>query len=124
MKIIIRPVMDPQREVDLTNRIVAAIAEELWRLYGGNEQLNWLEAEQHLQRIVGGVRGEAAETVLVTMSSRTEPDVPGRSGCPRPPAGAGRRARQAGRVRRSLEEFAGSVCSPLQPAREVVAAAG
>jgi len=59
MRLVIRPVMDPQREIDLTHRLTAAIAEELWRLFGGNEQLNWVEAEMHLQRLVAEVRLEA-----------------------------------------------------------------
>lgn len=62
MRIIIRPVADRQREIDLTQRLIAAIAEELWRLFGGNEQLNWLEAEMHLRTIVGQARAEACAT--------------------------------------------------------------
>ncbi len=58
MRLVIRPVQDPQREIDLTHRLTAAIAEELWSLYGGNEQLNWVEAELHLQRLVESVRGQ------------------------------------------------------------------
>jgi hypothetical protein len=65
MRILVRPVIDPQREIDMTHRLIAAIAEELWRLYRGNEQLNWLEAELHLQRIVGGVRTQAREAEMV-----------------------------------------------------------
>lgn len=65
MKIIVRPILDPQREIDLTHRLVAAIAEELWRLFGGNEKLNWIEAEWHLQRIVAQARAEARETAVV-----------------------------------------------------------
>lgn len=61
MRIIIRPTLEPQREVDVTTRLTAAIAEELWRLYGGNDKLNWLEAERHLQRIVGEARAAARE---------------------------------------------------------------
>jgi hypothetical protein len=64
MKIIVRPILDPQREIDLTHRLVAAIAEELWRLFGGNETLNWIEAEWHLQRIVAQARAEAREMVV------------------------------------------------------------
>lgn len=64
MKIIVRPVVDPQREIDLTHRLVSAIAEELWNLYGGNEELNWLEAERHLQRLIGEAREEADETTF------------------------------------------------------------
>jgi hypothetical protein len=59
MKVIIRPVLEPSREIDLTRRLVEVIAEELWKLYGGNEGVNWLEAEQHLEHIVGSVRAEA-----------------------------------------------------------------
>jgi hypothetical protein len=62
MKIIIRPAMEPQHEIDVTQRLVAAIAEELWRVSGGNDRLNWLEAEAHLQRIVGDARAEASVT--------------------------------------------------------------
>lgn len=59
MRIVIRPVLEPQRELDVTRRLISAIAEELWRLYGGNEQLNWLEAEQHLRGIVGQTQADA-----------------------------------------------------------------
>lgn len=52
MRIVIRPVVEPQREIDLTRCLVTAIAEELWCRNGGNDQLNWIEAELHLQRIV------------------------------------------------------------------------
>lgn len=62
MKLVIRPIQDRQRELDVTHRLVSAIADELWKLYGGNDQLNWLEAELHLQRIVGRARAEARET--------------------------------------------------------------
>lgn len=65
MKIIVRPILDPQREIDLTHRLVAAIAEELWRLFGGNDALNWIEAERHLQQIVAQARVEADETAVV-----------------------------------------------------------
>lgn len=59
MKITVRPSAAPDEEIDLTGRLVAAIAEELWKLHGGNDRLNWLEAEMHLQRIIGQVREEA-----------------------------------------------------------------
>jgi hypothetical protein len=58
MRITVHPLMEPKREIDLTYRLIAAIAEELWRRYGGNAQLNWLEAEEHLRRIIGEVRAE------------------------------------------------------------------
>jgi hypothetical protein len=56
MRVTIRPVLDPAQEIDVTDRLVAAIAGELWRLYGGNDKLNWLEAELHLQTIVEQAR--------------------------------------------------------------------
>jgi hypothetical protein len=68
VKIIVRPILDPQREIDLTHRLVAAIAEELWRLCGGNDKLNWIEAEWHLQRIVGQSIDEAREAQMVAPS--------------------------------------------------------
>lgn len=62
MRITVRPVADPKREIDLTSHLVSAIAAELWRLYGGNDQLNWLEAESHLRRIVGEAQANASAT--------------------------------------------------------------
>jgi hypothetical protein len=74
MKIIVRPIAEPECEIDMTHRLVAAIAEELWRLYGGNEHLNWIEAERHLERIVADARREAKETdFLVLDAPRAEP---------------------------------------------------
>jgi hypothetical protein len=53
MNIVIRPVLEPRSEIDITRRLTAAIAEELWLRFGGNALLNWLEAEHHLKRIAG-----------------------------------------------------------------------
>lgn len=39
------------RELDLTHALVSAVAHELWKHVGGNEVVNWLEAE----RIVAGL---------------------------------------------------------------------
>ncbi len=52
MKIMIRPMQDSLTQVDVTHRVVSAIAHELWERYGGNEQLNWLEAESHVRRLL------------------------------------------------------------------------
>jgi len=105
MRIIIRPIMDRQREIDLTQRLIAAIAEELWRLYGGNEQLNWLEAEMHLQRIVGETRAEARETRVrfapppILKAGRVTPRADReRTGKGRATADAGSRRRSVRRV--------------------------
>lgn len=63
MKVTVRPTTDPQREIDLTHSLVSAIAKELWRLYGRNDRLNWLEAELHLQQIVQQAREDAQKEV-------------------------------------------------------------
>lgn len=51
MPITIKPSMLPERELDLTQALTAAVAHELWKHCGGNEVVNWLEAE----RIVAGL---------------------------------------------------------------------
>lgn len=62
MKLLIRPLRDRQRELDVTHRLVSAIAEELCRRYGGNDTLNWLEAEGHLRTLIGPGRDGTHET--------------------------------------------------------------
>ncbi len=74
MRFIIRPTADPADQVDLTERLTAAIAEELHRRYGGNERLNWFEAELHLQRILAGSslsRHEPARRATLARTRRT-----------------------------------------------------
>ena len=46
MPIMIRPSMAPDRELDLTKALTAAVAHELWKQCGGNDVVNWLEAER------------------------------------------------------------------------------
>jgi hypothetical protein len=58
MRITVRPMLDPQREIDLTERLVAAIAGEISRTCGGNDQLNWIEAESHLRQLVSDAKAE------------------------------------------------------------------
>ncbi|HMN41264.1 MAG TPA: hypothetical protein PKE29_10490 [Phycisphaerales bacterium] len=124
MKLLIRTIQEPEREHDVTRRLVAAIAEELWRLYGGNDQLNWLEAELHLQRIVGQARADARETRVILV------DRPGASGAPaadarQGPGKPGRRDRASpnrtprnntGRVR-TRSSAPGPGGAPEQPTR-------
>lgn len=70
MRITIRPIQTPHHELDVTHCLVSAIAEEIWRLYGGNGELNWLEAERHLQRIVEEARALATEAPLTRVTDR------------------------------------------------------
>ncbi|MCC6678306.1 MAG: DUF2934 domain-containing protein [Phycisphaerales bacterium] len=53
MRIVIRPFAEPEVEIDVTHRMIAAIAEALWVERGGNDVVNWLEAERHLARLLG-----------------------------------------------------------------------
>jgi hypothetical protein len=57
MRIVIRPSASPERELDVTGAIVAAVAHELWKHGGGNEVLNWVEAERHVARLIPGASG-------------------------------------------------------------------
>jgi hypothetical protein len=106
MKVIVRPVTDPECEIDITQRLVAAIAEELWRLYGGNDELNWIEAECHLERIVGAARAEAKGTVVVQRRGVDRPGAaPARESAGEPAACAEcprRRPREARRSERGV----------------------
>lgn len=72
MRVVLHPMVEPLREIDITQRLVSAIAEELWRLYGGNNDLNWLEAEAHLRQIVGETR-DAAAVAEATFTGATKP---------------------------------------------------
>src|SRR5262245_3228842 len=42
----IRPAAAPDRQIDLARALTAAVAHELWNHCGGNEVVNWLEAER------------------------------------------------------------------------------
>lgn len=66
MRITIRPRAEPQREIDITTRLIAVIAEELHHLYGGNDLLNWLEAEQQLEAILSGRLVDAQRRIAET----------------------------------------------------------
>ena len=47
-RIVIRPFFGPTEGLDITDILIAAVARELSRRYGGNEPLNRLEAERLL----------------------------------------------------------------------------
>jgi len=83
MRFVIRPVQDPQREIDLTRSLTAAIAEQLWLRYRGNERLNWLEAELHLQRFVESLRGQAkTESIEKARTDERQDHISARSVAP------------------------------------------
>lgn len=52
MRLIIRPMFGPSAGIDITHRVVTLIAQELWRLHGGNDVVNWLEAERLLDQAI------------------------------------------------------------------------
>jgi len=52
MRLIIRPMFGPPAGIDITHRVVTLIAQELWRLHGGNDVVNWLEAERLLDQAI------------------------------------------------------------------------
>jgi hypothetical protein len=54
MRLVIRPISEPTHVVDVTDRVVRVIAEELQRSVGGNHVLNMLEAERAVQALLSG----------------------------------------------------------------------
>lgn len=50
--LLIRPSNAPDRTIDLTKAITAAVAHELWCQTGGNEVVNWIEAERFVRGLV------------------------------------------------------------------------
>ncbi len=93
MKVTIRPTADPTREHDITRALISAIAYELSVLHGGNDELNWLEAERHLARVLphGQDQQEAALPPSGACDTPAPPDPrrllandpPACPGCPR-----------------------------------------
>lgn len=81
MPITIRPSLSPDREVDVTSAVTAAVAYELWRHCGGNAVVNWLEAERIVAKL-GGRHARRASAV-----------------------GGRRAAEQEGAARRRRQEF-------------------
>jgi hypothetical protein len=58
MRLVIRPAAAPAAAIDVTHAVVAAIARELSRFHGGNDTLNWLEAEQIVTDLLRRANGE------------------------------------------------------------------
>jgi hypothetical protein len=45
---VVHPICGPPDGLDVTESLIGAIAHELWKLHGGNDVLNWIEAESML----------------------------------------------------------------------------
>jgi hypothetical protein len=45
--------LGPVDGIDVTSALTRAVAEELWKLHGGNDVMNWLEAERLLGEALG-----------------------------------------------------------------------
>lgn len=61
LRVVIYPVHGPDEGVDVTNALVEAIAMILWKLQGGNEPVNRLEAEMLLEKAMANP-SDAGET--------------------------------------------------------------
>src|SRR5438874_1215763 len=63
MRLTVRTTSAPDRPIDVTHAVTAAIAHELWVRAGGNEVLNWVEAERLVASLAAAAtprRGSAA----------------------------------------------------------------
>lgn len=47
-RVVVHPTCGPPDGIDVTESLIEAIAHELWKLHGGNDVLNWIEAEAML----------------------------------------------------------------------------
>src|SRR5262245_54199637 len=52
-RIVLRPMLGPRQGLDVTEAVTRAIAQELWNMHGGNDVMNWLEAERLLNEFLG-----------------------------------------------------------------------
>lgn len=59
--VVVYPVHGPDEGIDVTSALVDTIAMILWKLQGGNEPVNQLEATMLLERAMAG-RTDASET--------------------------------------------------------------
>ena len=75
MRIVIRPSTAPDRELDITQALVAAVAAELWKTFGGNDVVNWMEAERQVALLLTpadhALPGRAAEPARQKPVGRT-----------------------------------------------------
>jgi len=82
MPLKITPSSAPNREIDLTGTLTRAVAEELWRNFGGNEVLNWMEAERFVQSLQ--VQPQPSSTPSSPHTHDVEPRPPRRLYADRP----------------------------------------
>ena len=50
--IVLQPMLGPHDGLDVTEAVTRAVAQELWNLHGGNDVMNWLEAERLLGEFI------------------------------------------------------------------------
>jgi len=74
-RFLVRPLVDPDTTLDLTDAVTEAIARELARAFGGNAVLNRLEAGAHLGSLLeqAGRAVEAAVRTPVGTTPRVSP---------------------------------------------------
>ena len=51
-RIVLRPMLGPHDGLDVTEAVTRAVAQELWNLHGGNDVMNWIEAERLLAEFI------------------------------------------------------------------------
>ena len=97
MRVTVRPLADPRREIDLTHQLTAAIARELHALFGGNAEVDWLEAEWHLHALVRPAAQEAGLPEPNAGDGAPAPALRRRASPTHPRGGRKTRARRRGR---------------------------
>jgi len=119
---VVTPVLAPEKPIDVTEALISAVAHELWRTRGGNEALNWMEAEQHVERLIRASRRiepqadrgrkrsacsppdrlSFADAILALHAARRGRDLPDRE------------ASVSGATRASLERFVASLAAGVE----------
>lgn len=51
-RLMVRPIADPGKTIDVSEALTKAVAHRLWEHHGGNDALNWLEAERLVQELL------------------------------------------------------------------------
>ena len=51
MRVTITPSSNPTQQIDVTQALIGAVAGELWKHCGGNDVLNWVEAERFVESL-------------------------------------------------------------------------